>query len=380
MRGKRISDGRADASIDQGVGYKASRCEALSGEAPLALPMEGLLKPNNCATRAPSIAGALNRFLEDEHHLVLGFEKTKEGVSHRIFKGGLDGFSLLNPTFSANGALYVRRLFANGAKVALVLRPCEIRAYVELQKLTQIEREDIVAISVDCFGAISSKETNSEMPAELKGLRDYFENGGSSRYACSTCRERRGVVGDGGVRIDKSGALWFASYTETGDELLDFIEGELEDMPQEMLLAPGDRAEKFQTDMEEFSKDFAKCIMCKNCRDMCPVCYCIDCVFNGDEYLPKGDALLNRIFRTGSTTMPQGKELFHLVRMFHVSQTCVGCGACEEACPQGIPLTKYFKGNSERLQDLFGYMAGRSFEETIPYVTFLEEELEDAED
>jgi formate dehydrogenase subunit beta len=66
--------------------------------------------------------------------------------------------------------------------------------------------------------------------------------------------------------------------------------------------------------------------------------------------------------------------------MFHVSQTCVGCGACEEACPQGIPLTKYFKGNSERLQGVFDYMAGRSLDETIPYVTFQEEELENAED
>jgi 16S rRNA processing protein RimM len=38
-------------------GLKASECVALSREAPLAPPVEGLLKPNNCATQAPLIAG-----------------------------------------------------------------------------------------------------------------------------------------------------------------------------------------------------------------------------------------------------------------------------------------------------------------------------------
>jgi formate dehydrogenase subunit beta len=61
-------------------------------------------------------------------------------------------------------------------------------------------------------------------------------------------------------------------------------------------------------------------------------------------------------------------------------QTCVACGACEEACPQGIPLTKYFKGISERLQDVFSYMSGRSFDEEIPYLTFVEDELKEWED
>jgi formate dehydrogenase subunit beta len=200
------------------------------------------------------------------------------------------------------------------------------------------------------------------------------------RWACSVCREKRGVLGDAGIRIDKTGNYWVIPYTEKGEVLLSLAEGEPEEVSSDMLIGESKKADKFQVDMATFAKDFEKCIMCMNCRDMCPVCYCIDCVFHGDEYLPKGDALLNKIFRSGSTSMPRGKELFHLIRMYHVSQTCVGCGACEEACPQGIPLTKYFKGISERLQGMFAYMSGRSFDEPIPYITFLEDELKEAED
>lgn len=326
-----------------------------------------------------AIGSAINRFLEDGNHLFLGFEKTPGGFRHSIFKDRIENSSLFNPIFDVNGALYLRRLFSKGAKVLLMLRPCEIRAYMELTKLTQVERESIVAVSVDCFGAVASKNKPENLPADVKGLKDYFEGADSKRPACAGCRERRGVVGDAGIRIDEDGKLWAAAYSPKGEEFVDSMEGAAAEMPK-MLLPETSANEKFQTDMMQFSKDFENCIMCKNCRDMCPVCYCIDCLFNADEYLPKGDALLNKVFRTGSTDMPHGKEMFHLIRMFHVSQVCVGCGSCEEACPQSIPLTRYFKGVSERLQGLFSYQSGRSFDEVIPYLTFQEDELRDAED
>ena len=255
-----------------------------------------------------AVEKVLNQFLQDEHHLILGFEKGDDGVNHKIFQKNLERFSLFNPSFGTNGALYLRRLFSKASQILLLLRPCEIRAYTELTKLTQIEREAVTAVSIDCFGAVSLKENTEGIPTEMDAIKDYFKDQENMRWACKVCRERRGVVGDAGVRIDAKGGLWVLPYTEKGESLVSLTEGNLEEAPADMLLGETAKLEKFQTDMADFSKDFSKCIMCKNCRDMCPVCYCIDCVFNGDEYLPKGDALLNKIFRTGSGEMPQGKE------------------------------------------------------------------------
>jgi hypothetical protein len=119
----------------------------------------------------------------------MGFEKGSGNVYHRIFKEKLDNYALTNPVFATNGALYLRRLFAKGAQIVLMLRPCEIRSYIELAKLTQIEPADIIAVSVDCFGTVSSKK-EGDVPAgeELKGLT---KDADRARWACANCRERR---------------------------------------------------------------------------------------------------------------------------------------------------------------------------------------------
>jgi formate dehydrogenase subunit beta len=67
----------------------------------------------------------------------------------------LDGVDPLAPIFPVNTAKVVSRLTRKptGGKVAVVLRSCEIRAFIELVKLKQGYMDEIVIIGIDCLGA-----------------------------------------------------------------------------------------------------------------------------------------------------------------------------------------------------------------------------------
>ncbi|MCX7857125.1 MAG: 4Fe-4S dicluster domain-containing protein [Deltaproteobacteria bacterium] len=323
---------------------------------------------------------ALKKFLKDELALLIAFERDNKAFKIRAYKKDVPDICLFNPVYEANTAIYLRRIFSEDFKILCIFRPCEARAYVELTKLTQVESRSVICGSVDCFGTVSSKLDNIVFPENPQDLKSFLENSKNLRYACMTCRLKNGVFGDFGLRIDSDWNLWVIPYTGKANVLYELISSAESDLPREFLENQERNGQVFQSSLDEFKRDFDKCIMCLNCRDICPVCYCVDCVFNNDEYLPKGDALINSILRSNDAQIPKNKEMYHFIRMYHVSQTCVGCGGCEEACPQGIPLTKYYKGISERLSGLFDYVSGRDFEEKIPYTTFREDELPNADD
>jgi len=67
----------------------------------------------------------------------------------------LNGIDPLAPAFPINSAKIVSRLTRKpmGQKVAVVLRPCEIRAFIELVKLKQGRTEEVVLVGIDCLGA-----------------------------------------------------------------------------------------------------------------------------------------------------------------------------------------------------------------------------------
>jgi formate dehydrogenase subunit beta len=56
--------------------------------------------------------------------------------------------------------------------------------------------------------------------------------------------------------------------------------------------------------------------------------------------------------------------------------SCVGCGQCESACSNDIPVAKIFTVLGDKIQDIFEYVPGRSLDEELPLATFKEDELE----
>lgn len=80
--------------------------------------------------------------------------------------------------------------------------------------------------------------------------------------------------------------------------------------------------------------------------------------------------------RKGTLRMPADTLLFHMTRMNHMITSCIGCGLCEDACPNDIPVGRVFKYLGEKVQAVFEYTPGRSVEDELPLATFREEELE----
>ena len=72
----------------------------------------------------------------------------------------LDGVDPLSPAFPMNGAKVLAKLTRrpSGGKIAALLRPCEMRAFVELVKLKQARTENLVVLGVDCPGTYPNDE------------------------------------------------------------------------------------------------------------------------------------------------------------------------------------------------------------------------------
>ena len=317
----------------------------------------------------------------------------------------LNGTDPLAPVFPLNAAKIVSRLTRKpmGAKVAVVLRPCEIRAFVELVKLKQGRIEEVILVGIDCLGAFKNSDyihINGKKEEEftsrfyqdaLSGKRLTFA-GFDLAPACKACENpvpNGADISIGLFGVDVNNHVLIQARTSKGETLydnLDFIDSE---EPPERLAAIGSlvaertayRDKMFAetteatNSLEKLNSYFAECVNCYNCRVACPVCYCKECVFVTDVFNHEPVQYLRWAKRKGVIKMPTDTIFYHITRMAHMSMACVGCGQCTNACPNNIPVMEMFRTVSYRTQEAFGYEAGRSIEEEPPLSIFREDEL-----
>jgi len=306
----------------------------------------------------------------------------------------MEGIDPLAPVAPFNAARQASALLRHdaGKRVALVLRPCEMRALVELAKLKQCTLQNAVLIGIECLGRMENKQFLDLFHHDSDGSASFYRDTslqGQTTSACQACLQfqPRGVD----LSIDIIGftleeTIGLTAHTEQGGQMLDRLNLAAATESQERSVQVEEiHARRLQArealfrhtadqtgNIEKLQRFFAHCLNCYNCRVACPVCYCKECVFLTDVFAHEPAILLRRAERRGRLKMPTDTTMFHMTRLAHIAHACVGCGQCSSACPSQIPVADLFGKVSAAVQALYAYDPGGDISQPIPLLVFQE--------
>jgi len=280
--------------------------------------------------------------------------------------------------------------------IAVVLRPCELRAFVELVKRNQGSLDNFLFIGSTCGGVYPLEmAVAGDIEGQLAQYWEAVEQGElipDVRPACKACTYFVPYNSDitlsllGTKNIDEQSVLFL--NTDKGESFVEGISGqfgeeELDSAAVEQIRNKRqaekqklyDEVETKSLGIDDLTKTFSRCIDCHNCSKVCPVCYCHMCFFDTEvsEYGPVHYE--TELEKMGYVSMLSDTVFYHLVRLFHVSASCVGCGLCADVCPANIPLWALSLKTGEAVQKAFDYLPGKDIEEGIPITTFKPEEF-----
>jgi len=315
----------------------------------------------------------------------------------------------LAPTLPVQSARIISHLTITdpGRKVGAVLKSCEIRAVIELVKFLQVKLDRLILIGVDCMGTYEPSDyaKMSRKKGEgvsitvglLKGAREgkiESQDGYDLRLACQICEypnPRNADIAIGLFGYDPQREIFIQLRDQLASELaekgiLAISEEEsasrdqvIERLIEERIKRRDEVFDAFRSgtkNLQDFMDALSTCIRCHNCMVACPICYCKECVFRTPTLEHKADQFLRWADRKGGVRMPTDTLLFHLIRLSHMVTSCIGCGLCDSACPNALPVATLFRVIGQRVQGMFDYTPGRSVDEEPPVATFREDELQ----
>ena len=234
----------------------------------------------------------------------------------------------LNQHMTHNLTRYLREKqkdFNPADKIGVVLKPCDSKALNVLIAENKIDRNRVYIIGVSCNGVFSD-DRETEMQAR-----------------CLGCSMDKPLVYDYFVENDNSHPAYSQDYEMSSIEIEDIDRY----LPLEKAVF--------------WNEQFDRCIRCYACRQACPICDCPTCIYERDDSL-----------WIGAGNSIQEKRAFHLGRAFHLAGRCVGCNACEDACPVDIPIRLLNQKITQYMAVQFGFEAGKQIS-LSPLVTALGE-------
>jgi len=307
----------------------------------------------------------------------------------------IEGLNVLPPVMPVQGGKALSSLTKHGMaerKIAMVMRPCEVRAAIELIKLKQIESDNIFLISIDCPGVLPLKDYLEDSKKGESTFEEAVKSGNKDvmRPVCQTCVyfsmtapdlhiATFGMNGDAALIIPASGKgeeLLESAGMKVDDDTAGWIT-EVEKLTEQGMKARVEAHKRIKAEtggIENLAKTLDKCIACHNCMRVCPVCYCRRCYFDSGAIEYSSEQYLNRAKQKGSIKFSPDVLLFHIGRMSHMTTSCVSCGNCEDACPVSIPVAQLFSFVADDAQAAFDYVSGRNVDEPLPLRIFIKEE------
>ncbi len=282
--------------------------------------------------------------------------------------------------------------------IAAVLKPCELRALVELKKLNQANLENLLLISFTCGGVFPlAVRDNGGIDEKLPQYRDALAKGEVAdgiRPTCRACEHFAPYGADVTVVLVGSaasdGTCTFLINSSRAAEALEGFEGErmeakLEsDALEALRMKRTEEATKLFTQSETAAPGldgligiFGRCLSCRGCSTVCPICYCELCYFDSVVEDPTPSKYEAQLRHRKATRVPPGTIAFHLGRMTHMVVSCVGCGMCSDVCPVGIPVATLFTMVGKSAGEVFSYVPGRDLEEELPLTKYEVDELAD---
>ena len=248
---------------------------------------------------------------------------------------------IINPFIVNNLSIYLRE---TTGRIGIVARGCDSRSIISLIQDKQLARENVVIIGIPCTAVIDLNKIEKLTGRDRDELDDIVREGDKVIVTIGGSKKEfpaKDVLEDNCLGCDQPVPQEYDILLEKDISAIYDNESSRDLIKKLEPMSPAQR-------WEFWKGQFERCIRCYACRQVCPACFCKRCFVEETE--PRW-----------VSPLPQWQDnlIFQVTRMTHVAGRCTDCGACERACPAGIPLHSLSKKMAEIVADLFNYKAGR---------------------